>query len=452
MITLAKDDFMTAWDIFEIGVNLFESLLFLFFIKNRLHIVRRNLAADLICISAYTAFLSLYTFFPISIPDSVGAIILFVYALYISNEKWYTCALWVVVNEIVVVVIISLTTQGYGFLFSQPYDALLVPGVQRVCYVLISNLALTIVLFSISRIKKRNTSLNWSALFIFLCINLLILFVAALLFPIQVHNLFKYNLLFATLYIILAIISVLSMALLYIMTTMSEKRHQYELAFNQAKISRANQQTLKDMYAGLVAKQHDFKHQLQTLELLIMSGNVEDAKKYFNDYKLKVVNTGITFVTGNLAIDALMTAKALTCEKKQIAFEYTSYPLNDLPIPEVDFCAIVGNLLDNAIEGAERIVNANESRWVHLTFSRIWDMFYIICENSMQPETIRRFGGKFISSKKENESGHGYGIQNIIEIVDDSQGIYSFDTKENVFTATITLPYLPNRRGDNVDS
>lgn len=443
---------MTTWDIFEIGVNLFESLLFLFFIKNRLHIVKRNLAADLICISTYTVFLSLYTFFPISIPDSVGAIILFVYALYVSKEKWYTCALWVVINEIVVVVIISLTTQGYWILFSQSYDALLVPGVQRVCYVLISNLALTIVLFFISRIKKRSTSLNWSALFIFLCINILILFVAALLFPIQVHNLFEHSFLFATLYIILATISVLSMALLYIMTTMSEKRHQYELAFNQAQISRANQQTLKDMYTGLVAKQHDFKHQLQTLELLIMSGNMEDAKKYFNNYKLKVVNTGITFVTGNLAIDALMTAKALTCEKKQIAFEYTSYPLNDLPIPEVDFCAIVGNLLDNAIEGAERIVNANESRWVHLAFSRIWDMFYIICENSMRPATIRRFGGKFISSKKENEIGHGYGIQNIIEIVDTSQGIYSFDTKENVFTATITLPYLPNRRRDNVDS
>lgn len=443
---------MTSWDIFEIGVNLFESLLFLFFIKNRLNIAKKSLPADLICVGAYTAFLSLYTFFPISIPDSVGGVILFIYALYISDEKWYTCALWVVINEIVVVVIISLTTQGYLILFSQPYDALLVPGSQRACFVLISNLALTIALFSISRIKKRNTSLNWSALFIFLCINILILLVVALLFSIQVHNSFEHNVLFAALDVILSIISVLSMALLYIMTTISDKRHQYELALNHAQITRANQQTLKDMYTSLVAKQHDFKHQLQTLELLIMSGNVEDAKKYFNNYKLKAVNTGITFVTGNIAIDALMTAKALTCEKKQITFEYTSYPLNDLPIPEVDFCAIVGNLLDNAIEGAERIVNANESKWVHLTFSRIWDMFYIICENSMRPATIRRFGGKFISSKKENEIGHGYGIQNIIEIVDASQGIYSFDTKENVFTATITLPYLPNRRRDNVDS
>ena len=47
----------------------------------------------------------------------------------------------------------------------------------------------------------------------------------------------------------------------------------------------------------------------------------------------------------------------------------------------MDFCTIVGNLLDNAIEGVGRIKPAPASPSIRLAFSRSWDMFYIYCEN-----------------------------------------------------------------------
>lgn len=439
-----------VWNAFEIGVNLFEAILFLLFLKNRLHIARKKPLADFLCAGAYTAFLSLYVFYPVPVPDTAGCLILFAYACHMSDERWTVCALWVMINEIVVFATVSMTTQSYLMICSQRYDALLAPGTHRLYYVLVSNLAMAVALLAVSRIKRKNTALDWTAILLFLLVNALILTALEVLFFFQVRHGFEPSPSFLALDAILAAISGLSMVSLYMMTTISNRQHQTEMALHHARLTRAHQQTLKELYAALVARQHDFKHQLQTLERLMASGNTEEAQRYFNSYRCGAADAGLTFVTGNLAMDALLTSKALACQSEQIAFEYTAYPLGDLPIPEVDFCAVVGNLLDNAMEGAARVTGAQERRWVRLAFSRMWDMFTVTCENSMRPSAIRKRKGRFISSKKG--VGHGYGIQSVIRVVDAFGGLYRFEAKGDVFTATLTLPYPPNPERDSACS
>lgn len=432
---------MTAWTAFEIFINTFESTLYLCFFKNKLNIAKKSLIADTICLVAYDAFLTSYLFYPIPFPDTIGCIIFFLYALYMSEEKWYICALWAILKEIIVIASVSIVIQSYLHIFSISYDTILEPGIYRVFFVLVFNFILFIVFFTLMRVKRDNTSLHWSALFFFLGINVLILIVIDLLFFIQVNNSFKSELPFFAADVALTLITILSMFLLYIMTTLSDREHQAEIALSQAQFSRDYHQALKSLYTDMLSKQHDFKQQLQTLELLIERGNSSVAKSYFDKYKASAINKDTTFVTGNFAVDALLTSKALSCKHDGITFEFTSYPLNDLPIHEVDFCAVVGNLLDNAIEGVNRIVDSDEPRWIRLSFSRIWNMFYIICENSMLPTTIKKHQGRFITSKTEKTYLHGYGIQNIITIVTSAQGLYSFDVKDRIFIASITFPY-----------
>ena len=112
-----------------------------------------------------------------------------------------------------------------------------------------------------------------------------------------------------------------------------------------------------------------------------------------------------------------------------------------VPISEVDFCAVVGNLLDNAIEGACRIADTHSQRWIHLGFFRIWDTFTIRCENSMAPKTVKRHKEGFFTAKESETGCHGFGIRNIELIAKAADGFCSFETVENTFIANITLPY-----------
>ena len=102
---------------------------------------------------------------------------------------------------------------------------------------------------------------------------------------------------------------------------------------------------------------------------------------------------------------------------------------------------VLANLLDNAIEGNDRIVNKSIEKWINLSFSRVWDMFTLRCENPVNPTSIKRHQSKFVTSKRKSPEIHGFGIPNIISIAENAEGFCSFDIENNQFVATVTLPY-----------
>lgn len=228
------------------------------------------------------------------------------------------------------------------------------------------------------------------------------------------------------------------------MTQTVQKENAAQIALKQAQLTKEHQQALQDMYSDMLARQHDFKHQLQAIEQLIQQ-QPPQAAEYLAKFKEKI-NERNTFVTGSIAVDALLTAKMLACKNKCIDFELSQCPLTALPICEVDFCAIVGNLLDNAMEGALRIKDAQTPKWIHLSFQRVWNTFSIRCENTMAPSTINRRGKRFLTSKVKSSAPHGFGIPNIESIAQKAEGFCSFETKDCIFIATVTLPILREKK------
>lgn len=67
-------------------------------------------------------------------------------------------------------------------------------------------------------------------------------------------------------------------------------------------------------------------------------------------------------------------------------------------------------------------------------------MFIIRCENPVNLSTIRKDNKRFLTSKNDAQI-HGFGIPNIISIADHADGSCIFEIKDNVFFATVTLPY-----------
>lgn len=439
----------SGWVAFEIVINLFQSVLFLWFVKSRSHIIRTSKMPDVIAVMACTAFYTLCLFVSIPVSDSIDMLIFWIYLLCVSNDRWYISALWVVLKEVIALTTIGISMEVFTLIAGASYETLLLPSTLRIVYVLSTNLLLFIVYFTVSKMKKSYSAPNTPALCVFLVSNILIFLALDIVFALHIQQQNEDWRFFAA-YAFLFANAILSVFLYHLMTDVVRKEQQAQLALSHAQLTREHQRLIKDIYTDMLARQHDFKHQLQTIEQLVEQGCSSQARAYVAEYKQRIANDE-AFVTGSIAVDALLTAKKLTCRKNSVDFELIPCPLNDLPISEVDFCSVVGNLLDNAIEGTCRIADEQHQRWIRLTFQRVWDTFTICCENTMSPQPLKRHSGGFLTSKENNPHLHGFGIRNIELIAQTVDGFCDFEANDGFFIARVTLPY-PMRKESNVCS
>ncbi|MBR6571924.1 MAG: GHKL domain-containing protein [Clostridia bacterium] len=428
-----------AWTAFEIAVNFYQSFLCMYFLKHCVQINRPSLWKDALCFFSVAGFLTLYLFFDVPISDVAGALFHFVWLMSVSDDPWYVKAFWITIKEIIIVSIAGIVTHVF-MLIVPDHDMLMVPGFIRFLFVFTATLAFFIVFFTIAQLKSRKHIQSYSVLAIFFFLNLSILVAMEILFALQIQDVFESSLPFFVAYAVLITGSILSVVLFFLMSHTAQKQREMELSLNHARLTRQHQQALTDMYKDFIARQHDFKHQLQALEQLVKEGNAQAAQMHLDAYRNHLPDhDGI--ITGCLAADALLTAKRIECEHQQIDFHLSFDPLSRLPIDEVAFCSVIGNLLDNAIEGALRLPHEADQRWIRLSLHRIQDMFIICCQNSMLPASIQQKEGVFLSAKPSDKIAHGYGISNIQSIVHQADGFSSFEIEGHVFSASVTLPY-----------
>ena len=336
---------------------------------------------------------------------------------------------------------IGVSTHFFNTIFLQHLALLSTPGLYRAIYVVASNLILSIVIFSASKIRKDIFGLSWSVMFVFLFMSLSILVSEECLYQLQIRTHFN-SYIFSIGYLGLLICSILSILLFHFMAESTNQENQYKTELNAIRLSQKYQEEFTSIYNDFMIKEHDFKHQLETLKALISENNNTEAQNYLNSYTSQLQNIR-PFMTGCLAVDALLTSKALTMKSKNIDFKFTPYPLNSLPLSAPDFCSVVGNLLDNAIEGTQR-VRSSDSPFISLAFARTYDVFHIVCKNTCNPKTIRFVNHSWLSSKTNDSHSeiHGVGIHSIERIINNAQGYSSFSVDGCTFVAELTIPFL----------
>ncbi len=429
------------WNLFEISINAYESFLMIYFLKSRLHIKEDSHLADILCLLSCTVFYSLYLFFSVPINDLVVFIFPLIYVYVMATDHFGLSLFWISILSILFVSTIGVSTHIFSTIFSHQLPLLSTPGLYRAIYIITSNLILSIVIFSASKIRKDIFGLSWPVMFVFLVMSVSILISEECLYQLQIRTHFS-SYIFSIGYLGLLICSILSILLFHFMAESTNQENQYKTELNAIRLSQKYQEEFTSIYNDFMIKEHDFKHQLETLKALISENNNTEAQNYLNSYTSQLQNIR-PFMTGCLAVDALLTSKALTMKSKNIDFKFTPYPLNSLPLSAPDFCSVVGNLLDNAIEGTQR-VRSSDSPFISLAFARTYDVFHIVCKNTCNPKTIRFVNHSWLSSKTNDSHSeiHGVGIHSIERIINNAQGYSSFSVDGCTFVAEVTIPFL----------
>lgn len=191
---------------------------------------------------------------------------------------------------------------------------------------------------------------------------------------------------------------------------------------------------IKNEYQRKSREIHDLKHQLQALTAYFSVGQMDGAQAYLtdiiNDFSL---GQNIHAWTNNPLLDSLLSGKQEKANKMGVSLDIYSSKIST-NLSDKDMSILLGNLLDNAIEAAEKV---DKDKIVSVQILVKGDMLFIHIRNSTASSPVIR-DGQFITSKPD-KSNHGWGMKSIEAIVEKYEGQMDLIYDDNNFEVNITF-------------
>jgi len=180
---------------------------------------------------------------------------------------------------------------------------------------------------------------------------------------------------------------------------------------------------------------HDLKHNLsiwrQSLEKQDYQKVIDSVMEYEKTYeKQRLIDVQ------NEIANAIFNQKMFAARNKNIQYTVQGVIHRDLSISQIDFIALLGNLLDNAIEAAEK-VDRSDIRYVDVTIDRNRKFLLLEIVNNYSKEPIKK-NGSFVSSKKDR-TFHGVGLLSINHVLSKHEGNMIQTYENGVFKTTVGL-------------
>lgn len=421
----------------DVLLSAYQGILLIYLARKQFVLKPHSFLVEIGCVMAVTLYFAGIQYLGIPIPDNFVIIIVFIYFRLATQASWVKAALWTLLDGFIFAGTLTIVTYFFDIQISinGSISAVMSDDI-RIVFMLSSNAALTVVVNVAARLIKVRSSIPTKET---------IVFIVMLAFEFMINECF-YNIRFANHIetVLIAgssfafVVMILTMVLYEYLTTIAEKRRIDELEARTLQMTHEHQEELENIYRDMLRQQHDLKHRVTAVEELLSTCELS---KDTHDSALRLLNQPEDtrlFFTGCISVDAILKSKATTMENAGIRFEFVEYPLKPLPIPEEQFCILISNLLDNAIEGVMRLRATNNNRHIKLAFSRVWDMLFITCSNDADETKIIRSGDNFVSVKP-NPNLHGFGTKSIKKIVDEAGGTIEFEITHGQFTVQIML-------------
>ena len=190
---------------------------------------------------------------------------------------------------------------------------------------------------------------------------------------------------------------------------------------------------LRDIVTDYHQIRHDMKNHVVCMDRLLSQEKYENLKEYFYSLSKEIYALENQIETGNEIVNQVINIKYATARRLGIPMEIEAVLPQKLAIPDHLLCAVIFNLLDNAIEASEKI----EEPAVFIKLHIVKSYLSVTVKNRIEPwqqeSAINR------RTTKEQPHLHGLGLRIVQETVQKYNGISSFETNDGEYTASIML-------------
>lgn len=219
--------------------------------------------------------------------------------------------------------------------------------------------------------------------------------------------------------IVLCGVFVISFVSIVIMGRLSErarKETQLKLQLQHFQLEQKYREDIKQLTGQLRALRHDMNNHIGVMKGLLDLKQYEELEKYFSGIVNTLQMANDIVLTDSQALSVLLNTKTHQADNLGVELELI-VSKEKIGMDDQDLCALVGNLLDNAIEAAGK----SEEKYVFFSLQQREKEIIIKCENSyvMLPKVKK--DGTFFTTKKDKQQ-HGIGTKVIKEIVEKYHG------------------------------
>ena len=206
---------------------------------------------------------------------------------------------------------------------------------------------------------------------------------------------------------------------------------------------------MDELNRALRAQRHDFLNHLQVVYSLIEMEEYQEARDYIEKVYGDMQSVSRAMRTDSPAINALLRVKLADCENAGILTELDSAGTwKDLPMPVWEFCRVLSNLIDNAIDALEH--TANSSLRIMLREDVHGYAFSVANNGPAIPEgSLRRIFEAGVSSHGEGRGMGLYIVRKTLERYGGEIHVTS-DQERTIFSGLI--PHRKERNGKEAES
>lgn len=196
------------------------------------------------------------------------------------------------------------------------------------------------------------------------------------------------------------------------------------------------QQEMADEIQRIQQQIRLLKHDMKNHTLVILSyleeNRTEEARQYAGEL-LDKLNRMYTYVNvGNSLLGYIINSKLSGAKESGVEIKAEIENLPFAYMDSVDFAALLGNMLDNAIRGA--LHSGKKRLEVSISSRKGFDV--ITVKNSIETSVLEN-NPELKSSK--TEPGHGYGMKQIRTIAKKYEGSVDVYEKEDMFIVSVML-------------
>lgn len=188
------------------------------------------------------------------------------------------------------------------------------------------------------------------------------------------------------------------------------------------KTQRDNVEAWRKAYDGQRKQTHDFHNQLYVIYGLVQQkAATEEILDYIERLQHVESPSVIMVKTHRAAVDIILNQKYAIAENRNIRFDTQLDDLSHFPLSDDELITVLSNLIDNALEACEK-VPADQDRFILLKMRVEPAASFLYIENiTAAPVKIQ---DNRVITTKSNASEHGYGLQNIISVLEHYNSLY----------------------------
>ena len=217
-----------------------------------------------------------------------------------------------------------------------------------------------------------------------------------------------------------------------------QMREMLAVTRQRAETQASNIKALTDSYSAQRRLTHDFRKYIFTLSNMLAQGKVEDASKYLEQLKVQQTERILLVNSHHPTIDAIFNQAGYEAQSKDIDIQFVLNDLSKVGIPVLDLTVVMSNLLDNAIEGCQRLPADQRQILVKAIYTEAQpnSLFFSVMNSSL-PLTIV---GDHLPSTKHPPELHGYGLPNVLSILKSYNAEYVMSCEAGHFLFAVDWP------------